>query len=198
MCLCHPQFLPCSKCLGLIASPCSLPYLSVGVHIVVSPCGWITRPPGIPRAGMVYCPTTRGMVNCRTTESGRTGTSYCTASCSSGIVNYPTGSISNCGGGRGRTLSCSKVASGVSLIDLFYILAIATTILRRCDPTVGACTRRAFPIAPSRCKPSAQLPLTHCHDPHKQWSAKTKQHCLQNRQASCEEKQQSATCATRQ
>lgn len=67
------------------------PCLGVGV-LIVRPCGWITRLPGIPGCGMVYCPTTGSITN-YPVSPGYTRTGNCYAGCSSSVSNYPTSGI---------------------------------------------------------------------------------------------------------
>lgn len=70
------------------------PCLGVGVLIVVRPCGWITRLPGIPGGGMVYWTTTGSITN-YPTSPGYTRTGNCYVGYSSNVSNYPTSGISN-------------------------------------------------------------------------------------------------------
>lgn len=125
MCSWHLELLPQSKCLGLTASPCSLTYLGAEAFII-SPCGWITRRHGLHGVEW-YCPIAEGMVNCPTNLDW-TGIKNCSTSYWFGIVNCVKGVVLNCSSGKGGTLSCSDVAGGVLSMDLFCILAIATTI----------------------------------------------------------------------
>lgn len=153
----HFKLLPRSQFLGLIALPCSLPYFRAGVLIAIRPCDWITRPLGIIRGGMVYCPTSGGITN-YPTSLGCIGTGKCSIGCSSGFLNCPAHGVSNYGTAITPTISSSTphvlpslslfltetadlliLSTGTSnilmlismlLFDLLFVLFL---VLHRCD-----------------------------------------------------------------